>query len=132
MPREINPNPSEVNRTAAPQPAPAPAGKNLRVLHDYVSHWPKGHVIGANEVPQGMDVKRLVALGAVAETDDPATGALDPGQLPPGAAVTHQLAPGDELPPNALERVDPEREKAVADANAKAIAEQSGAAKGGK
>jgi len=128
MPKEIEPNPAQVKRDAAQQPKPP--GKNLRVLHDRLDYWPKGHVIAADELPKGANVRRLLALGAVAETDDPATGPLDPGQLPPGAAVTNQLTPGDELPPNALERVDPAREAAIADANAKAIADQSGSKSG--
>jgi hypothetical protein len=78
-------------------------GKNLKVMHTAVGSWPKGHVIGADELPDGTDVNRLLALGAVVETDDPATGGLDASALPPGAAVSHQLSPGDELPPNALE-----------------------------
>jgi hypothetical protein len=78
-------------------------GKNLRVLHTGVDSWPKGHVISPSELHEDANVKRLIALGAVEETDDPATGGLDESALPPGAAVTHQMSPGDELPPNALE-----------------------------
>jgi hypothetical protein len=78
-------------------------GKNLRVLHTGVDSWPKGHVISPNELHEDASVRRLLALGAVEETDDPATGGLDESALPPGAAVSHQMSPGDELPPNALE-----------------------------
>jgi hypothetical protein len=88
-------------------------GKNLRVLHTGVDSWPKGHVISPNELHEDANVRRLLALGAVEETDDPATGGLDESALPPGAAVTHQMSPGDELPPNALE-VAKEGEQATA------------------
>jgi hypothetical protein len=134
MPREIDPRPATVQHPQ-PQQAPQPqqpalpprpsGGRNLRLLHQ-VDNWPKGHVIAPEELGHGASVQRLLSIGAVAETDDPATGPLDASALPPGAAVTHQLVPGDELPPNTLERVDPEKEKAIAEANAKAIAEQSG------
>lgn len=125
MPKEIDPNPAQV-RHPVNQPAVRPAGKNLRMLHQ-VDNWPAGHVLAAHEVPGGSaNAKRLVSLGAAAETDDPATGALDESALPPGAAVTHQLVPGDELPPNALETTDPARDVAIADANAKSIAAQTG------
>jgi hypothetical protein len=130
MPKEINQNPIEVNRETAArqqqQAAVRPAGKNLRALHQF-DNWPVGHVIGAHEVPGGAaNAKRLVSLGAAVETDDPASGPLDTSTLPPGAAVTHQLVPGDELPPNAMESVDPARDAAIAEANAKSAAAQAG------
>jgi hypothetical protein len=104
MPKEIDPRPAVVPQPQQPNLPPRPSGgKNLRVLHTNVDSWPKGHVIAPEELGHGANVKRLVALGAVVETDDPATGPLENANLPPGAAVTHQLSPGDELPPNTLE-----------------------------
>jgi hypothetical protein len=103
MPREIDPRPASVQHGASANKPGKAGGKNLRVQHTAVGNWPKGHVIAPDELADGTDVNRLIALGAVVETDDPATGALDTSTLPPGAAVTHQLSPGDELPPNALE-----------------------------
>jgi hypothetical protein len=101
MPREIEPRPATVQRQQ--ESKRQRGGKNLRVLHTNVDSWPKGHVIAPNELHEDANVRRLIALGAVEETDDPATGGLDESALPPGAAVTHQMSPGDELPPNALE-----------------------------
>jgi hypothetical protein len=71
-------------------------------------------------------VQRLLAIGAVAETDDPATGPLDASALPPGAAVTHQLCPATSCRRTRWSGWTRKSDAAIADANAKSIAAQTG------
>ncbi len=75
MPEEVKPQPTtppQVARLAPAKPKKAAEPTHYLVLHTQVGGWRVGEVIPAESLA-GIDVQRLIDLGAISATDAPET-----------------------------------------------------------